>query len=84
MERDERTTDAGEDLHSRTDELTDAGDSGGELAATKAFMPLAVPGMGVPHPGSVVGAQEAQRTDEPAPHSDEPTLEGEDPRAGRI
>lgn len=50
-----------------------------EFASARAFMPLAVPGMGVPHPGSALASAEHIEDDLPDEHSDEPSVEGREP-----
>jgi len=50
-----------------------------EFASAKGFMPLVVPGMGVPHPGSALASAEHVENELPDDHSDEPSIEGREP-----
>lgn len=50
-----------------------------EFASAKAFMPLVVPGMGVPHPGAALASAEHLENETPEPQSDQPSYEDADP-----
>ena len=50
-----------------------------EFASAKGFMPLVVPGMGVPHPGSAIASAEHIEDAAPEPQSDQSSYEDADP-----